>query len=49
MSARNGDRSRFGRVRKQKFLRRVKSLKLRELLASRRTTAAAIPAVPLTL
>jgi hypothetical protein len=46
MSARNGDRSRFGRVRRQKFLRRVKGVKLREVLAVRRATTAALIAVP---
>jgi len=42
MSERNGDRSRFGRLRKQKILRRSKNVKLREELAAK---AAATPAV----
>jgi hypothetical protein len=34
MSERNGDRSRFGRERKQKALRRAKNLALRKNLAA---------------
>ena len=42
MSARNGDRSRFGRRRKEKVLRRANNMKLREELLLKRTTATAV-------
>jgi hypothetical protein len=34
MSARNGDKARFGRLRKQKIARRVRSLELKKQIAS---------------
>lgn len=39
MSERNGDRSRFGRQRKQKFLRRKRNRALRERLGLGTRTA----------
>ena len=49
MSARDADKSELRRVRRQKFVRRMKSLKLRKVLTARRGTPVAIPALPLTL
>ena len=41
MSERNGDKSRFGRLRKQKILRRKRSRELRKVLGTRGPAAAA--------
>jgi hypothetical protein len=41
MSERNGDKSRFGRLRKQKILRRKQSRELRKALETQRQTAEA--------
>jgi len=38
MSERNGDKSRFGRLRKQKILRRKQSRELRKTLETQRQT-----------
>jgi len=38
MSERNGDKSRFGRLRKQKILRRKRSRELRKVLETQRQT-----------
>ncbi|HUJ23272.1 MAG TPA: hypothetical protein VLX58_17185 [Bryobacteraceae bacterium] len=38
MSARNGDKSQFGRLRKQKIARRIKNRELRKQIAAKTGT-----------
>jgi hypothetical protein len=44
MSSRNGDKARFGRLRKQKIARRVKTRELKKVIAEKAQESSSAPA-----